>query len=107
MNLQQFINHYKGRAVDYDGAYGAQCTDIIKFYMRDVLKTRVTGGHAKQMLGNLNNEFTKFYPPEIPKPGDIITWNWETYGHVAIVISANSRSITVFEQNRNNRNDPC
>ena len=33
MNYQEFINAYNGKATDYDGAYGAQCVDLIKAYL--------------------------------------------------------------------------
>lgn len=79
MNLQEFIKEYDGHGVDFDGAYGVQCTDIIKQYMKDVLQVPVTGGHAKNMLGNLNKNLFEIIPAgrgEIPKAGDIIAWSW-------------------------------
>ena len=36
MNLQEFVDKYKGMLVDFDKAYGAQCVDLARQYMKDV-----------------------------------------------------------------------
>ena len=36
MILQEFINKYIGKLVDFDGAFGAQCVDLIRQYFKDV-----------------------------------------------------------------------
>ena len=32
MTLEEFVNKYIGRKVDFDGAYGAQCVDLFRQY---------------------------------------------------------------------------
>ena len=35
MFYDDFIKRYAGKATDYDGAYKAQCVDLIKAYLHD------------------------------------------------------------------------
>jgi hypothetical protein len=36
INLEQFIQKWKGKRNDYDKAYGYQCVDLIKQYTLEV-----------------------------------------------------------------------
>lgn len=109
MKLQQFINKYSGKKVDYDKKFGAQCVDLYRFYLRDVWKLPQTPPvkGAYQIMNTLPKTYDKFING-LPQAGDVVTWN-EQYtenGHVAIVIEANGSKFKSFDQN-NPPNSPC
>ncbi len=54
----EFFNRYKGTAIDYDGAAGVQCVDLIKFYLRDCFGIRAGS------WGNARVYFERFNDPE-------------------------------------------
>lgn len=113
MTYQDFIWKWNGKYVDYDGALGNQCVDLMRQYCKDVFK--VDGyvaipprGTAKSIFANFkdNQYFKKVLngPNNTPKKGDIVFWG--TYpmitgwaGHVAIVDNADLYSLIVFQQN--------
>lgn len=110
LSLQQFINTYNGRAVDFDGYYGAQCVDLIQFYNRDVVGVGRFTGDAINIYGQLGNSYTwvRNTPAGIPRPGSVVVWGApygynptlkRYFGHVAIVVSANLNTMTVLSQN--------
>lgn len=37
LSYNAFVNKYKGRKTDYDGAYGVQCVDLIDAYIAEAL----------------------------------------------------------------------
>jgi len=96
MNYQEFIAIYNGKATDYDGAYGAQCVDLIKAYLKKVFGISAgSWGNAKyywidfEKHPELVANFTKIAntPTFVPKKGDIMVWKGSInggYGHVAI-----------------------
>ena len=107
MNLDEFIFKYEGKNVDYDGAYGFQCVDLFRQYVKEVLDvpehTGTVNG-AKDLFLNfdkmpkMKKYFDKVYPP---KPGDIVVFNRtekNPYGHVAIVVHATNKAVVTFEQ---------
>lgn len=109
MILQEFINKYNGKKVDYDHAFGAQCMDLYRFYMKEVwgLPQTPSVKGAYQVFNTLPQGFQKFING-IPQPGDVITWN-EGYvenGHIAIVVSTKGSTFMSFDQN-NPTNSPC
>lgn len=56
MNYQEFINYYNGKAIDYDGAAGVQCIDLVKLYLNKVFGlTAGAWGNAKDWYLNYNN----------------------------------------------------
>lgn len=95
MQYDVFINQWLGKAIDWDGMYGAQCVDEIAQYCTDNGKP-VAYANAKDwanhpaLLGAFDwtdNNPSDFY--QIPKRGDIIVWSGELpgsggYGHIAI-----------------------
>lgn len=111
MTLQQFINKYNGTKCDYDGAYGAQCVDLFRFFNRDVLGISQPRGvqGAKDFWSNydsdpnLNNNFDKIAntPEFIAKAGDVMIWNgwYGPYGHIAIITQADINKFTALSQN--------
>lgn len=111
MTFNEFVAKYNGKKWDFDGAYGAQCVDLIRFYWRDVFNIPqpkgVTG--AKDFWTNyltdpaLNQNFDRVMntPDAVPTKGDIVVWgsDYGQYGHIAIVTNANINSLTVLSQN--------
>lgn len=106
MTLNEFIAKYQNRKVDWDGAYGAQCVDLYRFYVHEVWgltqTPKVIG--AYQIFDTLQSDIynkNKKSVGEVPQAGDVITWN-ENYaknGHIGIVVSTEPGLMRVFEQN--------
>ena len=95
MNYDGFIAKYLGKAIDWDGQYGAQCVDEIAQYCVDNGKP-VAYANAKDWANHpaLRGAFdwTDNNPSDynqVPKRGDIIVWGGGLpgsggYGHIAI-----------------------
>lgn len=113
MTLEQFVNKYNGKYLDYDGYYGYQCVDMVRFYIKEALgyspyTALPAGGSAKAIFNNFkeNKYFKKIYnsPTNIPKKGSIIFWGWYPFvtgwnGHVAVVSDATMMRFISFDQN--------
>ena len=113
INLEQFIQKWKGKRNDYDKAYGYQCVDLIKQYTLEVFNIRLWSfwGSAKTGWKNSFKTFTSNIwekipnnpkdPNQVPQTGDIIFWNKWRYGHVAVVVQwyKGSNKIKILEQN--------
>ncbi len=95
MSLDVFIKKYLGRAVDYDGAAGKQCVDLIKLYLKycfGILAGAWGNAHAYYDYFNMRPELKanfvriKNSKKFVPMKGDICTWSkkMNKYGHVAI-----------------------
>lgn len=107
ISFQQFLNKYMGQPVDWDKALGAQCVDLFRFYVNEVLglkqTPRVEG--AKDIWSTASDEdFEKIKntPSGVPQTGDIVIWDKNEgggYGHVGIVVDANVMSFRSFDQN--------
>ena len=95
----------EGKKLDYDGAYGAQCVDLIKYYYAFF-------GVAEYAMGNGCKYAENDLPPNwtrikntasfIPEPGDVAVWTsaiGSGAGHVAIILSATSSSFVSMDQN--------
>lgn len=111
MTLQEFINKWNGKIADFDNYAGGQCTDLARFYWKEVCEIsqpRSVGG-AKDFWTNfetdpnLNQNFEKIpnTPEGIPEAGDVMIWGskYGTYGHIAIVTQADVNTFTCFSQN--------
>ena len=112
MNFDTFISMYTGKKVDTDGAYGAQCMDLMHKYCQEVLvipDLRVlAASSAKDVFQNFwtvygHEMFEKFNntPTGIPNKGDIMFWGTGIgpYGHVAIYHSGDVMKFKSFDQN--------
>jgi hypothetical protein len=112
MTHEQFITKYNGRFIDFDGAYGPQCVDLMRQYIKECLNLdpysipRAT--YAKDIYKNFNGsniwQKVKNTITAIPKKGDIIFWDWRWpvtgyAGHVAIVTGADINRFISFDQN--------
>lgn len=91
------------KAVDMDGAYGAQCVDFIQHYY-SFLGVSGGGGNACDYRWNsVPDDFTRIYDHEgfVPNPGDIAVWTkgyaGNECGHVGVVLSATLSTVTVAD----------
>ena len=110
MTLDEFVKKYNGKKVDFDGQYGAQCVDLFRQYCKDVLKipqpSGVTG--ARELYTEYEKKpvevkhFERLpYPENKPIAGDVVVFDkmrGNPYGHVAVVIAADTNYIKVLEQ---------
>lgn len=116
MTFDEFVKKYNGKSIDYDGAYGVQCTDLIKLYVEKVFGVSAgsaSWGNAKYYYTNtpakLKNITTKIANTAsfVPKKGDIMVWNGNVgggAGHVAICTGEGTTSYFYsYDQNWNGK----
>ena len=98
-----WANAQIGKSLDQDGVYGAQCVDLIRYYYIYLGASPVGGNGCNYATNALPNGWSriKYYSGFTPQPGDVAVWTYasSSYGHVAIVTSANSSNMNVVEQN--------
>lgn len=107
MTFSEFCKKYQGRKVDYDGAYGFQCTDLFRQYAKDVWNIPHTGAieGAKDLWLKYDQlPLEQEYLLKVDKPvyGDAVVFGAtpaNKYGHVALFIVRQDNNILVFEQN--------
>ena len=97
-----------GQKLDYDGVYGAQCVDLIKYYYAYLGVSPVTGNGADYAYNSLPAGWTRIqnYSGFIPQPGDIAVWTGG-YGHVSIVTSSDSVGFNSINQNVSGTDGSC
>lgn len=120
MTFTTFIAKRKGKASDYDGRYGAQCVDLIKFYLDEVFGIKPgSWGDAycyydyfydhKELVNNFDRIANT--PSFVPKKGDIIVWKKAlngAYGHIAICDGVGTTSYFYsYDQNWTGNHDAC
>lgn len=97
----------EGQYIDFDGAYGAQCVDLVKAYY-DFLGVSVKKGNACDYITDDSLVPTgwsriKYYDGFVAEPGDIVLFDKNkyspTYGHIGLVQFATSTVITTLENN--------
>lgn len=112
LTLDQFVNKWLGKKADFDGAYGGQCVDLFRFYVKEVLsrpQPRSVKG-AKDFWfkfeqdPNLKNFYTRIPNTitAVPQKGDVMIWDaysGNPYGHVSIYLSGNVFWFTSLDQN--------
>jgi hypothetical protein len=114
MNYQNFKNKWLGKGIDYDGAYGFQCFDVINQYILEITgqKPYIRLDWADEIFKKPNDiiptgvNYTIIKnnetPNNFPIQGDIIVWNKAKWngngGHTAIVDNANSDRALVLQQ---------
>lgn len=102
MNTTEFFLKWNGKLLDNDGAFGAQCVDVIKQYFVEVLAMPPIQGNALDYWKDIPGlQRIKKGVTNYPKPGDIIIWdkNVSPYGHIAIVNWVRTFDLGCFEQN--------
>lgn len=99
-----------GKGLDYDGVYGNQCVDLIKYYYDFFGVADYARGNANAYA---NNELPSGWQrvSDNFQPGDIAVWktshrcgtcNTSSLGHVGIITSADSTGFNAVNQNFNN-----
>lgn len=80
MTLDQFITTYSGKKIDFDGAYGGQCVDLYRQYVKEVLNypqsPKVVG--AAEIYDTASNDYylkIRNSETNVPLKGDIVIWN--------------------------------
>ena len=106
--VDRWTSTVNGRAIDMDGAYGAQCVDLVNHYHMNVC------GGSGQVFANGNQWFNNAPGSLYEKfavggangergfKGDIACWNafyGGGYGHVAVVLEDRGGSLLVMTQN--------
>ena len=108
MNISDFFSKYNGKALDRDGAYGAQCMDLYNQYQQEVMEIKPRGAsYAKYVWTTYDsNNFEKIIntPNFVPRLGDVAVWiadkSNEYLGHVSICTGKGDvNSFESFDQN--------
>jgi regulator of replication initiation timing len=110
MTLNEFVIKWQGKNLDFDGAYGYQCMDLMHQYNVDVLGLSNGAILAAPWASDLYNKFETLYghenfekiantPTNVPQEGDIMVWGTKPYGHVAIFIEGDVNSFRSFDEN--------
>ncbi len=76
-----------GKSLDYDGVYGAQCVDLIKYYYAYLGCASYARGNGCDYATNALPSGWARYQGAQPQPGDILVYAGNSsnpYGHVAI-----------------------
>lgn len=120
MTYSKYINQRIGKQYDYDGAYGCQCVDLAKGYLRWVFGIKPgSWGDAHAYYDNFYDhpELVKNFdripntPNFVPKKGDITVWKKALngkYGHIAIADGVgNTSHFYSYDQNWTGHNDAC
>lgn len=95
ITAQEFINERNGKAVDVDGAYGAQCWDLFAYFCKcagyPILNCTSTG-YAKDIwnLRKSSGALNYFVEAPIMQKGDWCIWGETSntpYSHIAMFVS--------------------
>jgi len=114
MTLDEFKDYaLEKRSLDWDGSYGAQCVDLIRFYIDKALKCKQptppkdaadfwfqfeNDAYLKSQFIKVPNEKST-----LPNKGDIAVWNRHpknnNCGHIGVVLEGDLCEMLVLEQN--------
>lgn len=80
-----WVRNQVGKSIDFDGAYGAQCVDLIQAYYSYLGVSPARGNGSDYTSNTLPNGWNRI-KGVAPQPGDILvyTGGYNNYGHVAI-----------------------
>lgn len=95
------------RWLDYDGAYGAQCVDIINDYLDRVLGLAPVTGNAVDISRQVivGHTWTANTPTNFPPAWAIVVWGRNVKagtgeaGHVALCLDAGGAHLLTLDQN--------
>ena len=82
-----WVRSQLGKSLDYDGVYGAQCVDLIKYYYAYLGCASYARGNGCDYASNALPSGWARYQGAQPQPGDILVYTGSSsnpYGHVAI-----------------------
>lgn len=98
-----YVNSLAGTWNDVDGAYGAQCVDLINQVYEHFWNFRAWGNAIDFTRNSMPDGFVRYQKGETePKVGDILVWKWskfDQYGHVSICVEVNGNMIKSLDQN--------
>ncbi len=83
-----------GKGLDYDGIYGNQCVDLIKFYYKWLAGVETYGNGYDYKNNALPSGWVRVYSNF--QPGDVAVWKTN---HVGIIESADSVGFNAVNQN--------
>jgi hypothetical protein len=111
MTLNEFVEKYKGKPVDFDKMYGAQCVDLVRQYFQDVWKLPkqpegVIGAqdfYYQHESRPIQRQYCNChaYNGNQPPAGSVVIFKstaTNKFGHIAVCIKATSTGIEVLEQ---------
>ena len=108
MALLEWVKVNQGKSIDRDGAYGAQCVDLVEAYLADFLRVPTWPGNAIDFAAHPHHgwEWVANSPSNFPVAGDVVVWggpNAEvgttSFGHCAIALAASPNTLLVLSQN--------
>ena len=100
--VNDWVASIKGRFVDEDGAYGAQCKDLISHYIRVVHAEPYTKGNGDQMADALISEhgWVRVSTSSTWQVGDVVSVDTSAYGgHVFVILSDDGTRISYVDLN--------
>lgn len=102
MTFEKWVKQNIGKGIDYDGAYGVQCVDLAKHYIKNVL------GITPQSIGNAIEYYNKRKTSEyltknfkwidntaefVPKKGDLCVFTSRSgHGHISVATGEGTTS---------------
>jgi len=101
MTLNEFVQANDGKFLDFDGVYGNQCVDLVKYWEQNI-GAPITHGNAIDYKENWQlggYVWVDNTPTGVPRAGDIVVWSIKPNGHVAIFLSGDTNSFDSFDQN--------
>lgn len=106
MTVQEFLDNWNGKSIDFDGAFGAQCMDLALQYNQDIVKAPRLIGDAVDVWTTYPQDFydkVPNTPDNFPQLGDIVIWGTAIgqFGHIAVCQKGDSVSFTSLDQNWN------
>lgn len=102
--VDRWVGQVNGRAIDMDGAFGAQCVDVAISFNRSVVGGPNISGNGNQWYANggASGAYTQIPTSSPAVKGDIACWGsfyGGGYGHVAVVLADRGGSVNVISQN--------
>jgi len=112
MTLHEFVEKYKGAKVDFDGAYGAQCVDLVRQYFKDVWEVPQPEGvegavdfYSRHRTRPRQEKYMDCIQycvkgQVIPEGAVVIfkTTATNKYGHIGICLGGDAETMRLFEQ---------
>lgn len=107
ITLDEFKEKHLGESLDWDKNFGAQCVDLYRFYVSEVLGFPQSPGvrGAADIWTTVDEKYFEKIPNTllgVPRKGDIMIWNTKAgggYGHVGVVLEAGVMNFTSLDQN--------
>lgn len=100
MTVAQFIKKYNGKRIcDANGNYCGECVSAAKKWILENHWPYRHGNAQDWNYGDKDYTWIKNTLTNHPSTGDLIVYKYPPYGHIALVISANTLTVKVFQQN--------